>query len=169
MSKKHCLSLLIDFVKWGDIQALVKICSDDIMEKVGLRIAEIDGNKGLVEGEKIYPEVKGQRDGKRKFYTEYLKSIEVLTNCLQNQNIDIEEGENIEGLYNYFKKEKKFEFPQNLMAKKIETEFQHNLKNNMERNELVMRRLRQTGSVMHKGSSRSRLSKQNLGVSATLI
>lgn len=89
MSKKHCLSLLTDFVKWGDIEALVKICSDGCLDKIGIRIAQVQGNNGLAEGEKIYPEVKGQRDGKRKFYSEFLKSVEVIANCLQNENIEI--------------------------------------------------------------------------------
>ncbi len=69
MSKKHCLSLLTDFVKWGDIEALIKVCSESDLEKTALRIAEVEGNKGSQEGEKIYPEVKGQREGKKKFYT----------------------------------------------------------------------------------------------------
>lgn len=75
MAKKHCLSLLTDFVKWGDVEAILKLCYDGSLEAIGLRIAEVDGSKGSVEGEKIYPEVKGQRDGKRKFYIEYLKSL----------------------------------------------------------------------------------------------
>ena len=39
MSKKHCLSLLTDFVKWGDIEALVKICSDGCLDNIGIRMA----------------------------------------------------------------------------------------------------------------------------------
>lgn len=73
--KKNCLSLLSDFIKWGDIEALIKVGNDDMLETVGTRIAEVQGSKGLLEGEKIYPEVKGQLDSKRKFYLEYLKSL----------------------------------------------------------------------------------------------
>ena len=62
-------------MKWGDIEALIKVGNDDMLETVGTRIAEVQGNKGLFEGEKIYPEVKGQMDTKRKFYLEYLKSL----------------------------------------------------------------------------------------------
>lgn len=69
MGRKNCLALLTDFVKWGDAEALLRICYDGSLRNIGLRVAEVNGNKGMVEGENIYSEVKGQRDGKRKFYT----------------------------------------------------------------------------------------------------
>ena len=69
MAKKNCLSLLTDFVKWGDLEAFIKLCYDGVFPYFGKRIAEVAGNKGLIEGENIYPEVKGQREGKKKFYT----------------------------------------------------------------------------------------------------
>lgn len=75
MVKKNALSLLTDFIKWGDGEAYAKVCYDTSLENIGKRIAEVNGNLGLGEGENIYPEVKGQRDGKRKFYAEYLKSL----------------------------------------------------------------------------------------------
>ena len=62
-------------MKWGDIEALIKVGNDDMLKIIGSRVAEVQGHKGLFEGEKIYPEVKGQLDGKRKFYLEYLKSL----------------------------------------------------------------------------------------------
>ncbi len=48
----------------------------------------------------------------------------------------------MKSLYSLLKNDKKYAFPQNLMAKKIETEFHNNLENNYERNIEMIKRLR---------------------------
>lgn len=53
-----------------------------------------------------------------------------------------EETSDLKSLYNLLKNDKKYAFPQNLMAKKIETEFHNNLENNYERNVEMIKRLR---------------------------
>lgn len=39
MAKKNCLSLITDFIKWGDSEAFVKLCNNSPLDKIGLRIA----------------------------------------------------------------------------------------------------------------------------------
>jgi|JI9StandDraft_1071089.scaffolds.fasta_scaffold674204_1 hypothetical protein len=41
MAKKNCLSLLIDFIKWGDVEGFVKLCIDGVFINIGKRIAEV--------------------------------------------------------------------------------------------------------------------------------
>ena len=41
---------------------------EDTIDQIAFRISEVNGNSGLNEGENIYPEVKGQKEAKKKFY-----------------------------------------------------------------------------------------------------
>lgn len=68
MIRKNFLSLLSDFVKWADIESFYSVLYSDLLDELVPRIAEVKGNLGLSEGENIYPEIKGQRDAKKKFY-----------------------------------------------------------------------------------------------------
>ena len=69
------ISLLSDFIKWADVLAIVHINNFNRINDIALRIAQVNGTKGFDVGQMIYPEIKGQKHAKKKFYVEFLKSV----------------------------------------------------------------------------------------------
>ena len=48
--KKNYLSLLSDFVKWADVEAIIQVLYSDLLDVLVPKIAEVNGNIGLAEG-----------------------------------------------------------------------------------------------------------------------
>jgi len=57
VNKKKYLNLLGDFMKLGDIYAVLIITRSTFLETIFEKIQKIKGDKGLEAGEQIYPEI----------------------------------------------------------------------------------------------------------------
>lgn len=137
VNKKKYLNLIGDFMKQGDIYAVLIITRSTFLESIFERIQKVKGENGLEAGETIYPQVEAAKADKKEFYIEFLKHIELWANC---HPVD-EDGEPTDAkkIFDILKTQRKFVFPPNILMTKIKAEMEANLKQNQKRNEKLIK------------------------------
>lgn len=148
VNKKKYLALIGEFMKAGDIYAVFILTRSPFLEEIYERVSEVEGQKNIDVGTKIYPEIEAPKADKKEFYIEFLKHIEVWAYC---HPFD-EDGEPTDSkkIFDILKEDRKFVFPPNILQEKIRAEMEINLKANQSRNEKMIKLVDELNSSQSK-------------------
>lgn len=117
VNKKKYLNLIGEFMKLGDIYAVLIVTRSTFLESIFKEVQKVKGEAGFEAGEGIYPKIEAAKSDKKEFYIEYLKHIEIWATC---HPID-EDGNPTDAkeIFDVLKNQNKFVFPSNILVNKI--------------------------------------------------
>lgn len=75
VNKKKYLNLIGEFMKLGDIYAVLIVTRSTFLVSIFKEVQKVKGEAGFEAGEGIYPRIEAARNDKKEFYIEYLKHI----------------------------------------------------------------------------------------------